>query len=115
MTTDFSADKIKRALFTANQLATIAQVDPKLVFVWLDRGLLHPAKLERLTVRSRPLFSVVEIFEVRLAKVLSNSFGITASEALGAGSAGEKQAEAKATVQSRDRELVRTLADEGWM
>lgn len=83
--------KIDEAEFTAPELGEIAGVDAGLVKAWLRRGLIKPTKVIKRAVRNQPLFSVIEIFKVRLLRVLSEDLEMPPSF------------------------LADFIADEGWM
>ena len=103
---------ISAALFSASELAHVAGVDRKLVNVWLERELLAPTRTEHLAIRKRPMFSVIEIFKARLAKVLFDRLMINAHPSMMAGKLAIHPDDE--TVQYLSR-LLKGAADEGWM
>jgi hypothetical protein len=106
---------IDSPLFTAAELGTVAGIDRKRVNQMLERELIQPTRMERLTVRNRPLFSVVAIFRARLIKILSDSLAISPSGSMLAGMEAERASQSKAEVSSGLGRLAQTIADQGWM
>lgn len=103
--------------FTAADAARIADVDPGLLKLWIKRGLLEPARIERLTVRRRPHFSIVTIFKLKLMLVVGESLSVGPSKMKGAADQAALEAEKKTKLSSgpTGAALVRAVADDGWM
>lgn len=84
-----AAFNLDAAVFTTGKLAEIAEVDRRVVDVWLNRGLLQPVRRERssaakrrpgATSQGRPLFAIDTVFQVRLARELGHHIGLGLSE-----------------------------------
>lgn len=67
---------ITAPLFTINEVASAAELDPAMVHLWLKRGVLKASRVEELAVRRRAMFSVEAVFRAKLARVLSGTLGI---------------------------------------
>ena len=64
---------VDRADFSGSQLCAVAKIDRKLLNLWIERKVIKPADREELGQKTRPWFSVANIFQARLIKVLSES------------------------------------------
>ena len=97
-------------LFSGADLKQATGLDDEVFKVWLKRGTLRPARREKLAVRSRPHFSIIDIFKAKLAAALGNSFPIGPSLWMEAAEEMKKPPK-----QAVSPVLVHLLADEGWM
>jgi hypothetical protein len=107
--------KIDLAAFTATQLSTVTGIDRKLVNLWLERGVITPTHLERLTERNRPMFSVIAIFKARLIKALSDELSINPASSMLAGAEAERASRPGARAASSVARMAQVIADAGWM
>ena len=128
---------ITSPLFTTAELCRVAGLAPPLAKVWLQRGLLRPGRADLVAVRKRPLFSVMSVFQARLARELGKGLEMGPLDAGEAGrakkqatqavirhvatSAGEAAepvsrllAEGKRGQKSGKKSLVNIVTDEGW-
>lgn len=128
---------IASPLFTTAELCRVAGLAPALAKVWLQRGLLRPGRADLVAVRKRPLFSVMSVFQARLARELGEVLEMGPLDAGEAGrankqatpsmirqiatSAGEAAeavsyplAEGKRGQKSAKKSLVNVVTDEGW-
>jgi hypothetical protein len=106
---------IRAPLFSTSELGKVTGIDRKLVNLWLERELVRPTRLERMAVRNRPRFSVVDIFKARLNRTLSDRLLIGLSASTDAGEEAERAADPKAASRYMLPGAAHVLADEGWM
>jgi hypothetical protein len=104
---------------------------------WLQRGLLRPGRADLVAVRKRPLFSVMSVFQARLARELGEDLEMGPFDAGEAGRVNKQAtravirqiakstgdateamsrllAEVKRGQKSAKKSLVNVVADEGW-
>ena len=67
---------IEIPLFTINEAARAAEVERSLLNVWMQRGVITPTRVDKSGARERTLFSVADIFRVKLARILRSQLGL---------------------------------------
>lgn len=108
------SDAITEPLFSTSELCAIASIDRNLAKAWLERGIIQPSRIEQLTVRSRPYFSVVAIFQARLIRDLYEVLRIdTSSSSVAA--LGAEAADNPSAYGPDVRRIVNVAASAEWM
>ncbi len=107
-TLDIHAPQLSRS-----DLARVAGIEPQLMKLWVGRGLLKPARKERVSVRSRLHYSIVTVFKAKLMRLISEQVLLGPSR--GTEMTGLLDAATLAADSSASSDLVDALADDGWM
>jgi hypothetical protein len=81
--------------------------------MWLQRGVISPTRHEQLSVRKRALFSVVAIFQARLARQLIGRLGMMATPAVEAGVRAEEAARPGSREAAGIGRVVKLVATKG--
>jgi hypothetical protein len=103
---------LSAAYFTAADVALLSGVGKKRIDQWLERGVIMPTKSVFMPVRKRPMFSVIEVFKARLAKILGTKLDLTAPLAF---KAGQSIAVAAQRRRKPTSAMLAEIADAGWM
>jgi hypothetical protein len=103
--------------YSSAEVARVTGLDQGLLKLWLNRGLLHPDRVEVLAKRSRPHYSVVDVFKVKLMQVLIDCLSVPPTPGTIGADRSEKQPpkNRRSVSISLQLEISNALANEGWM